>query len=131
MVKKLLSKFKTALEEVHDFLDESRIASVNRGQLSRLYRFAHFWLLVGRSFSRNRCPVRASALAYTTLLALIPMLFVVVSVSSSILKKEGEDRIGKFIDQVVTSMTPPSPATNAPPATAAAGTTNEIAAAGN
>lgn len=74
-------------------------------KLSRLHRFAHFWVLVGRSFSRNRCPVRASALAYATLLALIPMLAVVASVTSSFLKKEGEDRIDQFIVKLVASVT--------------------------
>src|SRR5471030_3109050 len=43
-------------------------------EFSRLERFAHFWVLVGKSFVRNRCPTRAAALSYATLLALIPML---------------------------------------------------------
>ncbi|HWQ93498.1 MAG TPA: YhjD/YihY/BrkB family envelope integrity protein, partial [Clostridia bacterium] len=77
------------------------------GSLTRLQKFAHFWVLVGRSFVRNRCPVRASALAYATLLALIPMLAVVVSVTSTFLKKEGEDRIDQFIMHAVASVTPP------------------------
>ena len=59
---------------------------------SNWHKFAHFWILVGRSFARNRCPVRASALAYATVLALIPMLAVVVSITSSLLKKEGEEQ---------------------------------------
>ena len=120
-MKNWAGKCKGALSDIRDFLDEKGIGSVNRGQLSRLHRFAHFWLLVGKSFSRNRCPVKASALAYTTLLALIPMVFVAVSVSSSILKSEGEQRINQFIDQLVTSLTMPStPGTNAPPAIATA-----------
>ena len=52
------------------------------GELSRVHKFIHFWVLVGRSFVRNRCPIRASALSYTTLLALIPMLAVAISVTS-------------------------------------------------
>src|SRR6185312_834654 len=40
----------------------------------KLERTAHFWTLVVRHFVRNRCLIRASALAYTTLLALIPLL---------------------------------------------------------
>ena len=75
--------------------------------MSKLHRFAHFWVMVWQSFSRNRGPVRASALAYATLLALIPMLAVVVSVTSSLLKKEGEDRIDQFIVKLVASLTPP------------------------
>ena len=68
---------------------------------ARLHRFVHFWVLVWRSFVRNRCPVRASALAYGTLLALIPMLAVVMSISSGLLKKEGEAGIEKFIEKFV------------------------------
>jgi len=80
-------------------------------------RFIHFWVLVWRSFSRNRCPVRASALAYGSLLALIPMLAVVVSISSTFLKKEGEDRIDQFILKLVSSVTPPTAlSTNTPSA---------------
>jgi membrane protein len=76
--------------------------------LSRLDKFAHFWIMVCRSFSRNRCPVRASALAYATLLALIPVLAVVMSVTSTFLKKEGEEQIDQFIVKMVASVTPPA-----------------------
>src|SRR5262245_34079904 len=75
--------------------------------LSKLQRFAHFWVLVWKSFSRNRCPVRASALAYASLLALIPTLAVVVSVTSSILKNEGEERIDNFVVKLVSELVPP------------------------
>ena len=30
-------------------------------ELNRLERFAHFWVLVGKSFARSRCPIRAAA----------------------------------------------------------------------
>src|SRR6266446_2050015 len=93
------------------------------GELSKVHKFAHFWVLVWKSFSRNRCPVRASALAYATLLALIPMLAVVVSITSTFLKKEGEDRIDQFIAKLVASVTPPS----AVGTTSGADTTNAIA----
>src|SRR5262249_22734572 len=61
-----------------------------------------------RSFTRNRCPVRASALAYGSLLALIPLLAVVMSITSTFLKKEGEERIDEFITKMVDSLTPPA-----------------------
>ncbi|MGH7993236.1 MAG: YhjD/YihY/BrkB family envelope integrity protein [Limisphaerales bacterium] len=77
-------------------------------ELNRLERFAHFWVLVGRSFARNRCPVRAAALSYTTLLALIPLLAVAISVTSGLLKSEGEEKIYGVIDQVVSSIMPPA-----------------------
>jgi membrane protein len=86
--------------------------------------------MVWQSFTRNRCPVRASALAYATLLALIPMLAVAVSVTSSLLKQQGEDRIDQFILKLVASVTPPTPVeTNAIPA--ATNLTNEAAAPTN
>src|SRR3954465_7621053 len=75
--------------------------------LSRPHKFAHFWVLVWKSFRRNRCPVRASALAYASLLALIPMLAVIVSVTSSILKNEGEERIDNFVVKFVSDLVPP------------------------
>jgi membrane protein len=62
--------------------------------------------MVGRSFRANRAPVRASALAYTTLLALIPILAVFVSISTSFLKKDGEKPIDSFIEKAVTTMAP-------------------------
>jgi membrane protein len=73
---------------------------------SHLHRFAHFWLLVVKSFVRNRCPLRASALAYTTLLALIPLLAVGISVSASFLQKEGEKPVRELIDKLVANVAP-------------------------
>ena len=78
-------------------------------ELSRVEKFAHFWVLVFRSFARNRCPVHAYALSYTTLLALVPMLAVVLSLTSSMLKGESEERIGQFIDRLVIAVMPAVP----------------------
>jgi len=69
--------------------------------------------MVAKSFSRNRCPVRAAALAYTTLLAFIPMLAVALSVTSAILKEDGERRVMSSINHFLTNITPPSTETNA------------------
>lgn len=64
-------------------------------RMPRLDKFVHFCVLLWRNFLRNRCPVRASALAYTTLLALVPLLAVAISVSSLLLSK---DRAGELVD---------------------------------
>ena len=77
-------------------------------ELSRFERFAHFCALVIRSFVRNRCLIRASALSYTTLLALIPLLAVAIGVTSSLLKNEGEEKIYQAIDKLVSSVMPPA-----------------------
>ena len=75
-------------------------------EFNRLERFAHFCVLVGKSYVRNRCPVRAAALSYATLLALIPMLAVAISVTSSMLKTQGEQEIYGAIDKLVSSLMP-------------------------
>ncbi len=78
------------------------------GEFSRLERFAHFWALAIRSFVRNRCPVHAAALSYTSLLALVPLLAVAISITSSLLKSEGEEKIYQAIDKLVSDVIPPA-----------------------
>jgi membrane protein len=75
-------------------------------EISRLEHVAHFCVLAGKSFVRNRCPVRAASLSYATLFALIPMLAVAISVTSSILKTQGEKEIYAAIDKLVSSFMP-------------------------
>src|SRR5664279_5645459 len=58
----------------------------------RLECFVHFWALVSRQFIRHRCLVRASALSYSTLIALIPLLAVALSITSSLLKNQDEEK---------------------------------------
>jgi len=98
------------------------VQTPGEGELSRLEQFAHFMALVGKSFVRNRCFIRASALSYTTLLAMIPLLAVIIGITTTLLKKEGEDKIYYAIDHFVSSVVPP--ATNGVPEIAA--TTNTV-----
>jgi len=103
-VKEWLAKTKTAHRKIRDFLEERGLESADHQKLSRFHRFALFCLLVAKSFSRNRCPVRASALAYTSLLALIPMLAVAVNVSSPFLKNDEDHLVSKWVDRIVDSL---------------------------
>src|SRR5665213_401665 len=89
----------------------------------RLERTAHFWTLVARHFVRNRCLIRASSLAYTTLLALIPLLAVVISISTSLLKTVPED---KFYDAIASI----APAVAYPAQTSKTVSTNSATPAG-
>jgi membrane protein len=105
MVKKI-SRFQKLCEDTKALLDERSPALLSGA--SKVHWFAHFWIVVWKTFVRNRCPVRASALAYATALALIPMLAVVMSITSSLLKQQGEAQINEFIGKLVASVTPPA-----------------------
>jgi len=77
-------------------------------------RFLHFWVLVLKSFNRNRCPIRASALSFLTVLALVPVLAVSIGIASSLLKKQGEEQIYKFVDNMVSSVMGTTPGKSPP-----------------
>src|SRR5581483_1820670 len=103
---KKTSKLQRLRARAAAWLDEDAVG--HPGKLSKGGKFIHFWLMVWRSFTRNRCPVRASALAYATLLALIPMLAVVMSITSTFLRKDGEARIDQLITKLVAVAMPPA-----------------------
>lgn len=96
-----------------DAMERFRAAARRKLRLSlgvlwgeRVHAFFQFWEIVVTGFVNNRCPVRATAMAYTTLLALIPMLAVVASISTGILKSQGEAPIEWAIDSLVRQMAP-------------------------
>ena len=101
-----MSKWKRICMAVQNFFDEKGIEFEETFACSRPHRFAHFWLLVGTSFVRNRCPVRAASLAYTTLLALVPLLAVCVSITTSMLQKQGEEPVQQLINKMVEYVAP-------------------------
>lgn len=106
MEKESSPKLKKLQSEAEAFLDEQRIAAGTERRMPTLQKFVHFWILVVRSFLRNRCPVRASALAYTTLLALIPLLAVGVGVSTSLLKNQSDEPVKQLINKLVDEVAP-------------------------
>src|SRR5437899_4689146 len=136
------STFQRFRADAQALWDESFFRTGN-GEPTKFYKFVHFWMLVARSFVHNRCLVRAAALSFFALLALIPMFAVAISVTSSLLKTEGEDRIYQFVDKFVSTMIPvgvlkpeeiPGTATNHPAATNSAAPvavedTNNVASA--
>lgn len=68
-------------EQVQTLINDDAVAEAE-GRLGWPQRFAHFWILVGQMFLKNRGPVRAASLAYTTLLALVPLLAISLSVAT-------------------------------------------------
>ena len=105
MVKDSVSRVKKFQAEAQALLDERGMVLVDEARLHPLRRFIHFWVLVAKSFVRNRCPVRASALAYTTLLALIPLLAVGLGVSTKLLQSS-EEQQAELIQTVVDELAP-------------------------
>lgn len=83
-------------------------ARLGVASMTRWEALCHFSVTVFNAFIGNRCPVRASALAYSNLLALVPVLAVAISVTSGLLKQEGQARIELFIQEFVTIVTPES-----------------------
>jgi membrane protein len=101
-----ISRWARIRAAAQDFFEEKGIESDESFGRSGMLRFAHFWLLVFKSFVRNRCPVRAAALAYTTLLALVPLLAVGISITTSMLQREGEEPVEKLINKLVGYIAP-------------------------
>src|SRR5258707_15707892 len=99
-------KIKKLYNETFDFLSEKWVITHDEQQASRLQRFAHFLLLVFKSFARNKGPLRAPALAYTTLLGLVPLLAVGFSIASGFLKEKGEQATREIIQQFVDAAVP-------------------------
>jgi membrane protein len=97
------------IKRIQEFLDEQQYVKQDHSKMSRGNRLAHFWALVIRSFRKNRGPVRAAALAYTTLLALIPVLALIVSVSTALIQSRDEQSaqtIQNLVDKLITTAAP-------------------------
>jgi len=101
-----VSHLKKLQQKAESLMDDRQVALEEATSAHPFRQHLHFWVMVWRSFVRNRCPVRASALAYSSLLAMIPMLALVLSVTTSILKTQGEERIRSFVEQMVKQITP-------------------------
>lgn len=102
-----LSKLRRFQQQVKALFEDHPGGMREESALPRLHRFARFWIMVVQSFLKNRCAVRATALAYTTLLAIVPVLAVVVSISTSLLKTEtGKDQIESLIEKAIDKAAP-------------------------
>lgn len=107
MANESISRIRRIQAQAQAVLDRAQQLGRRDECTSWVEKFAHFWILVGKSFWRNRCPVRASALAYTTLLAIVPLLAVGISISTSLLKTEdGQKQIQQVIDTLVSKVAP-------------------------
>lgn len=101
--------FKKVKAIVSEDFSLHRLGQDGDSPLTWMERFVHFWVFASKSFIRNRCMVRASALAFSNLIALVPMLAIAISVSATILKEDGKEqkKIDEFITWVVGVIVPP------------------------
>ncbi len=96
-----LSKIKRLQRELMSGFQD-RWSGENEETLSFGEKFIRFWAFVGRSFNHNRLPVRAAALTYATLLALVPLLAVAISIATALLKtEEGQKQVSQQIEELI------------------------------
>lgn len=114
MANDALSRLKQLVDGAqHEWSDRVE-ASTDDAKFSASERFVHFWVLTVRSFIRNRVPVRAAALAYSSLLALVPMLALVLTTGLGFLRGEqGAKHLETIIHQVVGAVVPSAEGTEA------------------
>lgn len=106
-VKHAIARCRSALRDARHFLEETHAATGPVHPLMNvLRRIVQFVWLVIRGFTANRCPVRAAALSYTTLLALVPVLAVGLSFARNYLADASEAMVPKLIDKFVEYVAP-------------------------
>lgn len=93
--------------KARQFLDEWPVEDVSVRPVAKKLRTAvQFVVLVVQGFVGNRCPLRAAALCYTTLLALVPLLAVVFSISQGFLRESSADVVPKVLDAIIAKVAP-------------------------
>ena len=103
----VLIRLKQLFTGAQQVWDDHADAARDEEKLSAAEAFVHFWVLTVRSFVRNRVPVRAAALAYSSLLALVPMLALVLTIGLGFLRGEQGDKYLEFmIHHVVGAVVP-------------------------
>ena len=94
------------IRKIQEILDEKTYLQ-STTKLPYWRRLAYFWIHVIKSFQRNRGPVRAAALAYTSILSLIPVLAVVVSISTGFLQSDkGGNVVKNLLDKFILYVAP-------------------------
>lgn len=110
MADDVLSRLKQLFTDAQHAWNDHAEAVADEEKLSAPEAFFHFWVLTVKSFVRNRIPVRAAALAYSSLLALVPMLALVLSMAFGFLRGEqGQKHIETFIHHIVAAVVPAAP----------------------
>src|ERR1051325_2127628 len=95
---------KAAARAVRAFFTEELWPSSRPGHRASFKDWRQFFVVVSRGFVQNRCWVRAAALSYTSILALVPLLALVLGISTAMLKTKEDavfDSLMKGLSNVV------------------------------
>jgi membrane protein len=103
---------KAVLHSVRSFFTDELWPSSTPGRRASLNDWCRFVTVVVHGFNQNRCLIRAAALTYTTLLALVPLIVVILGVSKAMLATR-EDDLFNYLMQAVANVAPQI--SNAPP----------------
>lgn len=102
-----MAKLARLLTSLRQVVQEILAVTVSpRTGLRRLRTVVHFFILLWRGFENNRCPVRAAALSYTTLLALVPVLAIALSFSKNFLHEAATGVVPQLMDRMITVVAP-------------------------
>src|SRR3954452_5796463 len=102
MPEKSDSRLRKLYTTAYEFVTEKDIEPEGAAASTKIQRFAQFWLLAIKSFYRNKGPLRATALAYTTLFSLVPLLAIAAGVTATVLKETGTTKqlLYRMVDTV-------------------------------
>jgi len=96
-----MAKLVSLLTRIRQLVHEIAVETVSpKPVINRLRTVVYFFVLIWRGFVINRCPIRAAALSYTTLLALVPLLAVGVSVSKNFLHESSAELVPQLMDKL-------------------------------
>lgn len=101
----MAERSRTGWLQVRGFFTEQLWPGTRPGRRAGLKDWGKFFVVLGRGFVQNRCWVRAAALSYTTILALVPLLAVVLSVSTAMLKTN-DDAVFDYLMKAVSNVVP-------------------------
>jgi membrane protein len=119
MTKRPLSRLAALQQRVLDFIEERTADSRALGPAwRRLRSLTQFVYLTVLGFNANRCPLRAAALCYTTLLALVPLLAVALVLAKGFVRDSVANAAPQLLDSLVAWLAPqlevlPTSGTNA------------------
>jgi membrane protein len=95
------------LDRMREYLEEGPSAEeAARPHIGWLHTSGQFIWLVIRGFNDNRGPLRAAGLTCSSLLALVPMLAVVLSVSKNFLHTETANLVPDLLDRAIATIAP-------------------------